>query len=249
MSTSDRWGLSLFRNRIRLNVGPIEVLIVSKEHIGIVLLESEIEEALQTKLVKCKAYRNRSYRYPLGSRHFGITVRQFCALAEDVRKPHIALIEEASSGARRPRFYQAHSRGLTAYLARELNTNACDPPSTLSERNVDDLSFLEGQKSEYLLVKHYRSRLLKKLFLSTREHSCEACGFNFGSTYGSCAEGYIEVHHSDPVAVRQRQTLLKDLNCLCANCHRVAHLGRPIDCPRTLKELRTLLDAALNQSS
>jgi predicted HNH restriction endonuclease len=246
---SDRWGLSLFPNLIRLNVGPIEVLTISKEKIGVVLLESKIEETLRSKLVKYKASGNGQYRYPTGSRYFGITVRQFCALVKDIRKPHIALIETASSGARRPMFYKAHSRGLTAYLAREFNINVCDPSLTLSQQDVQDLEFMEGQKSEYLLMKPYRNRFLRKLFLRPKEYSCKACGFNFGSTYGPCAEGYIEVHHSYPVAAKQRQTRLKDLVALCANCHRVAHLGTPRDRPRTLKELRTLLDTALNQSS
>jgi hypothetical protein len=241
--SSDRWGLSLFRNRIRLNVGPIEVFTVSREQIGIVLLESKIEEALQSKLMKCKADRNRSYRYPTGSRHFGIAVRQFCALAKDVRRPHIALIEAASPGPRRPRFYQAHSQGLTAYLARELNTNVCDPPFTLSERHGDDLSFLEGQKYESILVRHHRSRFLRELFVRTQGYRCEACEFDFGSTYGLSVQGYIEVHHLHPVAMKQRQTPLKDLAALCANCHRVAHLRRPKHRPRTVEELRTLLNA------
>jgi hypothetical protein len=240
---SDRWGLSLFPNLIRLNVGPIEVLTISKEKIGIVLLESKIEESLRNKLA---TYRGKRYRYPTSSRHFGITVRQFCALVKDVRKPHIALIDAASAGAIRPMFYKAHSKGLTAYLARELNIKVCDPSFVLSEWNANDLSFLEGQRSESIIVRPHRKRFLRELFVRTHGYRCQACTFDFGSTYGLSAQGYIEVHHLYPVAAKQRKTRLKDLVALCANCHRVAHLRMPSDCPRTLKEISSLLSAALN---
>jgi len=140
-------------------------------------------------------------------------------------------------------YYKAHSRGLTAYLARELNTDACDPAPTPNDQKIEDLSFLEGQKYESILVRHHRSRFLRELFIRTHGCKCEACEFDFESTYGLSAQGYIEVHHLHPVAMKQRQTPLKGLAALCANCHRVAHLRRPKHRPRTVEELKSLLNA------
>jgi hypothetical protein len=182
---SDRWGLTLFSNLIRLNVGPIEVLTISKNEVGIVLLESEMEDSLRVQLENCQG---RSYHHPTGSRYFGIRVRQFCALAKELRSAHTTLIETASSRSRRPMYYKAHSRGLTAYLARELNTDACDPAPTPNDQKIEDLSFLEGQKYESILVRHHRSRFLRELFIRTHGCKCEACEFDFESTYGLSAQ-------------------------------------------------------------
>lgn len=55
---------------------------------------------------------------------------------------------------------------------------------------------------------------------------CEGCKFEPFETYGVYAEACIEVHHN---AVRiadmnpGQKTTLDDLQCLCANCHRVLH--------------------------
>ncbi|MBK9070980.1 MAG: HNH endonuclease [Myxococcales bacterium] len=55
--------------------------------------------------------------------------------------------------------------------------------------------------------------------------ACEVCGFDFAKIYGI---DYAEVHHLKPLAstARQVRTKLSDLAILCANCHRVVHLGR-----------------------
>ena len=62
-----------------------------------------------------------------------------------------------------------------------------------------------------------------------KEHGklqCERCGLDPVETYGSdIGEACIEVHHTVPLSKNQDEskTLLKDLQCLCANCHRVVH--------------------------
>jgi hypothetical protein len=63
-----------------------------------------------------------------------------------------------------------------------------------------------------------------------REHdgrlACERCGLDpvaqFGGQHG---EACIEVHHSKPVGQMKHddRTRLEDLQCLCANCHRIVH--------------------------
>jgi len=50
------------------------------------------------------------------------------------------------------------------------------------------------------------------------------CGFDFGMTYGSVGQGYIEVHHVLPLhASGPVLTRLTDLVLLCSNCHRMIH--------------------------
>jgi 5-methylcytosine-specific restriction protein A len=56
--------------------------------------------------------------------------------------------------------------------------------------------------------------------------SCERCRENFELKYHTVdAEVCIDVHHRLPVSemLQGHRTRLKDLQCLCANCHRIVH--------------------------
>lgn len=68
---------------------------------------------------------------------------------------------------------------------------------------------------------------------------CEACGFDFSSVYGVRGEGFIECHHTQPVAMMKpgQKTKLSDLALLCANCHRMVHVRAPWLTIIQLKEL------------
>ena len=54
---------------------------------------------------------------------------------------------------------------------------------------------------------------------------CEVCDFDFGATYGEVGVGYIEAHHTRPVATLSvgERTKMSDLALVCANCHRMLH--------------------------
>ena len=71
------------------------------------------------------------------------------------------------------------------------------------------------------LVETKRKQVLKKL----GKLECEVCGFNFGITYGIRGEGFIECHHTKPVATLSEghKTHINDLALVCANCHRMIH--------------------------
>lgn len=68
---------------------------------------------------------------------------------------------------------------------------------------------------------------------------CKACGFNFGLVYGERGNGFIECHHTEPVALLPGQkTHVDDLSLVCANCHRVIHRNKEW---LTVAELRLLV--------
>lgn len=56
---------------------------------------------------------------------------------------------------------------------------------------------------------------------------CEACGFSFVERYGERGKGFIEAHHTLPVAqlTKGSRTRVEDLALLCSNCHRMIHSG------------------------
>ncbi len=58
---------------------------------------------------------------------------------------------------------------------------------------------------------------------------CQACGFDFSTTYGVVGEGFIECHHTIPVfeMLPGAKTKLADVVLLCSNRHRMIHRRRP----------------------
>ena len=59
--------------------------------------------------------------------------------------------------------------------------------------------------------------------------TCEACGFDFEKVYGERGLDFCEIHHEVPVSQMKQgeKTKLKDLRCVCPNCHRMIHRRKP----------------------
>lgn len=55
---------------------------------------------------------------------------------------------------------------------------------------------------------------------------CERCGLVPSKSLGPFGDACIEVHHNRIAVAKmteQTRTRLADLQCLCANCHRIVH--------------------------
>jgi hypothetical protein len=88
-----------------------------------------------------------------------------------------------------------------------------------------------GPSTDYDLIAERAPGLAKaKKAQYRRTHgqlSCERCGLDPVTHYGTKeAEACIEVHHSATHVsemAKGHKTTLDDLQCLCANCHRLVH--------------------------
>ena len=100
-----------------------------------------------------------------------------------------------------------------------------------------------------ILTRIHRSRernqkLVAKRKAQRREEcngalKCEACDFDFVVKYGNRGDGFAECHHKVPLAESgATKTRLDDLAILCANCHRMIHVRKPM---LTVEELRSLI--------
>ncbi|OYU94170.1 MAG: HNH endonuclease [Bacteroidetes bacterium B1(2017)] len=98
----------------------------------------------------------------------------------------------------------------------------------------DDLSETDSVKEGQVLYKLHKVRerdrkiidaKKKRVIKEKGELRCEACNFNFETTYGELGKGYIECHHLIPLANFQENkvTKLEDLALLCSNCHSMIH--------------------------
>lgn len=59
--------------------------------------------------------------------------------------------------------------------------------------------------------------------------ACEVCEFDFSLAYGNRGFGFIECHHTKPVATlgTDNKTHIDDLALVCGNCHRMIHRRKP----------------------
>lgn len=107
-----------------------------------------------------------------------------------------------------------------------------DPiPAPDLQISYDDRIWSEGQPK---LVTHLRkergaglAKAKKEQFRAERGRLfCERCDLDPAMEYGDAGEACIEVHHKKVQVADMaegHQTQLEDLQCLCANCHRVVH--------------------------
>ena len=98
--------------------------------------------------------------------------------------------------------------------------------------SVEDLEFLEGSRRLIQHLKAERSRGLARAKKAEfqRVHGrlfCERCGVEPAVIYGlPHGDACIEVHHNDKAIgdmEGEHATKLSEVQCLCANCHRVVH--------------------------
>jgi len=101
----------------------------------------------------------------------------------------------------------------------------------------------EGGKSRREVNHYERSRSNRAIAIAIHGDNCQVCHLSFGAVYGVLGEGYIEVHHLEPVHAMEARRVIDprtELVPLCANCHRMAHRRVP---PYSPEELRLAIEA------
>ncbi|TIS78657.1 MAG: hypothetical protein E5W94_08765 [Mesorhizobium sp.] len=96
-----------------------------------------------------------------------------------------------------------------------------------------DASGREGERSEEEGARRLRlhwaierkPQLVAAFKASLTSFACSVCGFDFERTYKERGIGFIECHHTKPVAeIRPgEKTRLSDLRAVCSNCHQMLH--------------------------
>ena len=101
--------------------------------------------------------------------------------------------------------------------------------------------FPEGAKTTITVNRYERDRRNRAAAIAIHGARCKACEIDFGELYGPVADGYIEIHHVQPVSQLGPGYCIdpfRDLVPLCANCHAVVHR---IDPPMPIERLSELL--------
>jgi 5-methylcytosine-specific restriction protein A len=132
--------------------------------------------------------------------------------------------------------------------------NDSEVGSVWIELDLDD-GIQEAAEGRLLTRKHLARERNRQLVESKRKQAmkrngklvCEACDFNFAVHYGERGIGFIECHHTKPVAtlVEGHKTHIDDLALVCANCHRIIHRSKPW---LSIAELKTLMHEVVRKS-
>ncbi|HNO80608.1 MAG TPA: HNH endonuclease [Phycisphaerae bacterium] len=100
---------------------------------------------------------------------------------------------------------------------------------------------IEGRPVTVELTRYERDPMLRAMCIAECGAECAICGFDFTTAYGDVADGFIHVHHLEPLsAVGEAHEIdpTKDLIPVCPNCHAVIHLRTP---PFSLDEVRAMI--------
>jgi 5-methylcytosine-specific restriction protein A len=109
--------------------------------------------------------------------------------------------------------------------------------------------FVEGKVTEIFVNRYERNQKARAECIKYYGVVCQGCGFDFGEFYGQITQGFIHIHHIVPLAdISKSYSIdpIKDLVPLCANCHSVVHLSKPI---LTIAELKKLIKKAAAANS
>lgn len=84
----------------------------------------------------------------------------------------------------------------------------------------------EGNKVKYYTHKYERSKINRDLAIKIHGYNCKVCDFNFGEKFGDLGEGFIHVHHINPLFNLEEEAIInpkEDLVPVCPNCHSMIH--------------------------
>lgn len=87
-------------------------------------------------------------------------------------------------------------------------------------------ALLEGQARRAVALRYERNPKARLLCIQHHGTNCSICGFNFGAVYGDAFDGFIVVHHLEPISTKSGPYMVdpvRDMRPVCANCHLVIH--------------------------
>jgi predicted HNH restriction endonuclease len=129
------------------------------------------------------------------------------------------------------------------YAAHQLERN--DPRASYllpSEDNASEM--VEGARITVQVSRIERDPAARKKCIKLFGICCAVCGFNFGHTYGVLGNGFIHVHHLQPLATAKGKRKVDpktDLRPVCPNCHEMLHRENP---PITIEALKAIISAS-----
>lgn len=227
----DRWGVTLFSNVIRLNVGMTECLVLYSGGLRILL---KVDSA--------------PVGFPLDGLHYGtapgcdfttLTLTELPQRLPQLASSHRAALAIPAQRSARANVKNAHSTGIIELLSKTLNRHIPNPsyvavPESRLREHLDEVQppelYEEGDRVTVMVNRYERDPLARKKCISHYGARCVVCAFSFQECYGESMADFIHVHHLTPISTLGRQGVVDpivDLRPVCPNCHAVIHSKTP----------------------
>lgn len=98
----------------------------------------------------------------------------------------------------------------------------------------------EGATRSVVVNRYERDPRARRTCIERWGTSCSVCSFDFGATYGSIGDGFINVHHVKDLSLLGPNYEVDpehDLRPVCPNCHAMLHTQRPALSINALKKV------------
>lgn len=130
---------------------------------------------------------------------------------------------------------------LLVYLSQRAQHRRKQRVFTLPSENEEAVHW-EGNKVNIRVDRYERDPKARAACIRIFGVSCAVCNLNFAREYGEIGEGFIHVHHLNPlssIGKKRRVDPKNDLRPVCPNCHEMLHTRKPE--PLTIEELKEAL--------
>lgn len=143
------------------------------------------------------------------------------------------------------------SKALEAYIRFYANKHDIDleaisihkvSPTQQPDVEEEEKKRIEGRLTEAKVLRRQRNRQARQQCLEASGYKCYICGFDFEKTYGEIGKGFLEVHHTKPLAAYDDEHAVpqSELCALCSNCHSMVHRKKEVLDVEELKRIVTL---------
>ncbi len=198
------WGITLYPDKLRLNVGQVEVIVLTSEGMYLVVDDSAVTQA--TKSTFGSFLSDAGIHYPsVPSPQICCRIpdRDFLFAYPDLRNAHFAYIAQAAR--RSTPFRRSFSPGIIRYLR---CTTSCDIPFPAYFKDVhgsNDESrsprfYFEGAVRQITSKRYERDLNARAACVAHHGAKCFVCEMDFGVVYGPDAKDFIHVHHLMPLS-------------------------------------------------
>jgi 5-methylcytosine-specific restriction enzyme A len=244
------WEVTMFSDRVRLNVGQVETLTLREDVIRVFFqapLPLRSGHNYEITLTEGPIFPS----VPVPSGVCDVSPSDVPSLPKSVRKSHEKFVQSAASFKRVSPFKKSFSPAVLEHIESLLKVDL-PRPSYIEEASSghtvtpipEELDFaqpiIEGARYQVTINAYERDPRARNLCIAKHGAACAICGFDFGEAYGPVADGYIHVHHLRPLSeIREEYAVnpKEDLRPVCPNCHAVLHLRTP---PFSIEEVQTL---------
>lgn len=242
------WSLTLHADGIRLNVGPVEAMVLRYDEVFLVLDGEYHSDLVTTELSPFITASEVFYpSVPNQQILCDLPAEKLEDLYPMAAEAHQRFIESAAKRRKKSAWHSSFSPGVILYLNQLLGISL-PTPAYFSGNMEEELIFPdeikatplypEGAVSQVLVNVYEREPKARKACIEHYGLNCHVCNFNFESVYGELGKGFIHVHHLKPVADGEYQVNpIDDLRPICPNCHAMIHRYGLL----SIEELKTLI--------